>query len=246
MLKYKIIIEYEGTNYHGWQNQKKLKTVQGEIENALFKLTQKKIHIYGASRTDVGVHAFGQVAHFQLEKYYELHEIQSAINYYLKLEKISIINIEKVSPDFHARFSNKTKQYVYKIINRKSPLTLYKSYAWHIMTPLNIENMLKASQYLIGTFNFTSFRASGCQSNSPVKTINSIKFEKEYDTISIIFNAKSFLYKQIRIIMGTLKDFGAKEICPSYMLKIIEAKNRRYAGNTAPSCGLYLDKIFYS
>ena len=118
MLKYKIIIEYEGTNYHGWQNQKDLKTIQGEIEHALFKLTKKNIAIYGASRTDAGVHAFGQVAHFQLEECYKIYEIQNAINHYLKPEKISIINIEKVNIDFHSRFANKTKQSVYKIINR--------------------------------------------------------------------------------------------------------------------------------
>ena len=105
MLKYKIIIEYEGTNYHGWQNQKDLKTIQGEIENAIFKLTKENINIYGASRTDAGVHAYGQVAHFQLEKYYKIHEIQNAINYYLRSEKISIINIEKVAIDFHSRFA---------------------------------------------------------------------------------------------------------------------------------------------
>ena len=245
MLKYKIIIEYEGTNYHGWQNQKDLKTIQGEIENAIFKLTKENIAIYGASRTDAGVHAFGQVAHFQLEKYYKIYEIQNAINHYLKSEKISIINIEKVDMDFHSRFSNKTKQYVYKIINRKSPLTLHKYRAWHIITPLDINNMIEASKYLIGTFDFTSFRASGCQSNSAVKTINSIKFEKNNNTISIVFNAKSFLYNQIRIIVGTLKDFGVKEICPSQISKIIDAKNRKLAGETAPSCGLYLNEIFY-
>lgn len=245
MLKYKIVIEYEGTNYHGWQNQKDLKTIQGEIENALSKLAQKNINIYGASRTDAGVHAYGQVAHFQLEKYYEIHKIENAINHYLKPEKISIIKIEKVDEEFHARFSNKTKQYVYKIINRKSPLTLYKNRAWHVMTPLNIVNMIKASQYLIGTFDFTSFRSAGCQSHSPLKTINSIKFEQNDNEISILFDAKSFLYNQIRIMAGTLKDFGTKEICPSYMSKIINGKNRKLAGETAPSCGLYLNKISY-
>ena len=245
MLKYKIIIEYEGTNYHGWQNQKDLKTIQGEIEHALFKLTKKNIAIYGASRTDAGVHAFGQVAHFQLEECYKIYEIQNAINHYLKPEKISIINIEKVNIDFHSRFANKTKQYVYKIINRKSPLTLHKYRAWHIMNPLDVTNMIEASKYLIGTFDFTSFRAAGCQSNSSIKTINSIKFEKNNDTISIVFDAKSFLYNQIRIMVGTLKDFGVKEICPSQMSKIIDAKNRKLAGETAPSCGLYLNEIFY-
>jgi tRNA pseudouridine38-40 synthase len=245
LLKYKIVVEYEGTNYHGWQNQKDLKTVQGEIEYAIFKFTKKTITVYGASRTDAGVHAYGQVAHFQLEKYYETHEIQNAINYYLKPQKITIIKIEKVGDDFHARFSNKSKQYVYKIINRKSPLTLHKDRAWHVMPPLNIANIITASQYLVGTFDFTSFRSAGCQANSPLKTINSINFEQIDNEISIIFDAKSFLYNQIRIMVGTLKDFGTKEICPSHMSKIINGRNRKLAGETAPSCGLYLNKISY-
>ena len=245
MLRYKIIIEYEGTCYHGWQRQKGLKTIQEEIENALCKLTKKNIPVYGASRTDAGVHAFGQVAHFQLEKYYETPKIRDAINYYLKPEKISIIKIQKVSNSFHSRFSNKMKQYVYKIINRASPLTLHKHYAWHITKPLNVTNMIKASEYLIGTFDFTSFRSSGCQANSAIKSIRSIEFSQDNDCISVIFNAESFLYNQIRIMVGTLKEFGIKERSSSYMRKIIEGKNRILAGETAPSCGLYLNVISY-
>ena len=245
MSKYKIIIEHDGTNFHGWQSQKNLKTIQGEIERALFNLTKNNVNIYGASRTDAGVHAFGQVAHFQLDKLYETNEVKNAINHYLKPEKISIIEIEKVGMEFHSRFSNKTKQYIYKIINRKAPLALQKNRAWHIIPNLNINAMQEASKYLIGTFDFTSFRSTGCQSNSAIKTIDTIEIIKTNDEISIIFSAQSFLYNQIRIMVGTLKDFGIKKICPSYMKVIIDGKNRKLASETAPGYGLYLNKILY-
>lgn len=246
MLKYKVTIEYEGTKYHGWQRQKNLNTIQGEVETALFKLTKGHVLVYGASRTDAGVHSYGQVAHFEICNNYNIHEIQSAINYYLKPQKISIVNIELVENIFHSRFSKKTKCYIYKIINRKSPLTIQKNLAWHIIPPLDINNMIKASKYIIGTFDFTSFRASGCQSNSPIKTIDSIEIIKNNNEIDLIFIAESFLYNQIRIMVGTLKDFGTKQLNPSYMKEIISAKDRKFAGETAPSCGLYLDKIHYS
>ena len=246
LLRYKVVIEYDGTQFSGWQNQKNVMTVQGEIEKALFCFTRRNIKIYGASRTDAGVHALGQVAHFELNKLYDINKIQSAVNYYLKPNKISIVNIEKVSDTFHARFSNKTKQYVYKIINRNAPLTLEKNRAWHIVPHLNLNNIKTASQYLIGTFDFTSFRSTGCQSHSAIKTINSIKIIQKDAEISIIFNAKSFLYNQIRIIVGTFKYFGLNKIKPSYMQSIINAKNRNLAGETAPSYGLYLAKIFFT
>ena len=245
MLKYKVIVEYEGTGYHGWQYQKNIKTIQDEVEKALFKLTGNRIIIYGASRTDAGVHSYGQVAHFEICNHYNIHEIQNAINYYLKPQKISIVDIELVNNTFHARFSKKTKCYIYKIINRKSPLTIQKYLIWHVIPLLDINNMIEASKYIIGNFDFSSFRASGCQSNSPIKTIDSIEIIKDNNEINLIFTAESFLYNQIRIMVGTLKDFGVKALNPSYMKEIINAKNRKFAGETAPSCGLYLNHIYY-
>lgn len=246
MFKYKIVIEYDGTRFYGWQVQKNLSTIQGEIESALWQLTKKNITIYSASRTDSGVHALGQVAHFQLQKLYKTNEIQGALNHYLKDKQIVVINTKIVSPEFNARFSNKKKQYIYKIINRSSPLTLDSNRAWHIRSTLNISLMKEASQYLIGTFDFTSFRAARCQSKSPIKTLSNIEVIKKDNEISIIFDGTSFLYKQIRIIVGTLRDFGIKRNLPSYMKYILRGKNRKLSGETAPSCGLYLNKIFYN
>ena len=246
MLKYRITIEYEGTKYHGWQRQKKLYTVQDEIEKALFRLTKKHIIIYGASRTDAGVHAYGQIAHFETDQCYSANSIKNALNYYLKFQAISITNIALVDKIFHARFSKKVKRYFYRIINRKSPLTMQTNFAWHILPKINISNIIQASKYIIGTFDFTSFRASGCQSQSFIKTINYIEIIRDRHEIKLIFIAESFLYNQIRIMVGTLKNFGINsQLDPLYMKEIIDSKNRRIAGDTAPSCGLYLDQIYY-
>lgn len=246
MIKYKIVVEYEGSQYHGWQRQKEVKTIQEELEIALKKMVGSHISIFGASRTDSGVHAYGQVAHFELKKPYHSSKIQSALNYYLKTQKISIVSVEQVSLMFHARFSSKMKTYVYKIINRKAPLTIHRKLAYHIKDNLNIERMREASTYLVGTHDFTSFRTSGCQSNSPIKTIEELKILELNDQIHIKFVARSFLYNQIRIMVGTLKIFGVKDINPKYMEQIISSKNRSLAGPTAPSCGLYLHSINYN
>lgn len=243
--RYKVLIEYDGTEFYGWQSQKNMSAIQDEVEGALLKLSQEKIRIYGASRTDKGVHAHGQVAHFDINRDYTTFEMQGAVNYYLKPQKVSIIAVEKVNDDFHARFSAKTKQYTYKIINRIAEPTLLKNRAWHIKEELDINAMTNALNYLIGIHDFSSFRAAGCQSLSPVKTIDSIRLNKIDNEINITFIAKSFLYNQIRIMVGTLSDFGKGKFPPSYMKKIIKARDRRLAGITAPSCGLYLDKISY-
>ena len=245
MPRYKVLIEYDGTDFYGWQSQKNVITIQGEIEKALFKLSQTKVKVYGASRTDKGVHAYGQVAHFDINKDYTTNEIQGAVDYYLKPQKICIIAVEKVDNNFHARFSPKIKQYTYKIINRIAQLALLKNRAWHIKEVLDTNAMTRASNYLVGTYDFSSFRATGCQSSSAVKTIDLISVNKANDEINITFVAKSFLYNQIRIMVGTLRDFGKGKFPPSYMQKIIKARDRKLAGETAPGHGLYLDEISY-
>lgn len=201
--------------------------------------------VHSASRTDQGVHAYGQVAHFDMEKIYELHEIQNAVNYHLRPHEICILYVEQVDDKFHSRFSAKTKQYCYKIINRSAPPVLLKNKAWHVRYPLNIDAMKETSAHLLGKHDFSSFRAVGCQAVSPIKTIDSIRLDKKGDEIYITIVAKSFLYNQIRIIVGTLCDFGKNKFPPAYIKTIIEAKNRVLAGETAPGYGLYLEEIFY-
>ena len=245
MPRYKIIIEYDGTDFHGWQSQKNANTIQSAIEDALSKLTQKEVQIHGSSRTDAGVHANGQVAHFDLEKNYELYTIQNGINQHLSPQKICIVEVEEVDENFHARFSAKTKQYVYKILNRAAPAVLLKNKAWHVKYPLDINAMQQASNYLMGSHDFSSFRAAGCQALSPIKSIDSVCIRSIDNEIYITIQAKSFLYNQVRIIVGTLYEFGKNKFPPEYMEKIIHEKNRRLAGQTAPSHGLYLKTIHY-
>ncbi|WPX96017.1 tRNA pseudouridine(38-40) synthase TruA [Candidatus Bandiella euplotis] len=245
MPRYKLVIEYDGTNFHGWQSQKNAITIQGELEIAISNLLKIEVKVQGASRTDSGVHAYGQVAHFDVEKSYDIYRMQNGINYYLRPHKICIVAIEKVDDEFHARFSAKHKQYVYQIINRTAPTVLFENKAWHIKEQLNIYKMQEAAGHLIGTHDFSSFRATGCQAQSPIKTLDSVQIEKVDDQISIKLTAKSFLYNQVRIMVGTLRDFGQEKWSPSHMKAILESKTRALAGQTAPSHGLHLKKIDY-
>ncbi|MFQ3307013.1 MAG: tRNA pseudouridine38-40 synthase [Candidatus Midichloriaceae bacterium] len=245
MFKYKLIIEYEGTNFHGWQKQKKAVSVQDEIEKAFFKLTAKSIIVHGASRTDSGVHAFEQTAHVELDKQFNTKTIQEAINHHLKPRLISIINVTEENDIFHARFSSVKKQYLYKILNRLPFSPIEKNLSWHIKQPLDIQFMTTAAQYLIGTHDFSSFRASGCQANSKIRNIEKISIKKIGDHIDIQILGNAFLYKQVRIMVGTLVMFGKRKISPIYMKEILEKKDRRESYATAPPHGLYLEKLYY-
>ena len=245
MSRYKITIEYDGSKYHGWQKQLSVETIQGKIERALYHFTQEKIDIYGACRTDTGVHALSQIAHFDLNKFYDDQQVINALNFYLNQELISIRYIKKVSSNFHARFSAIRKKYVYHIINRTSHPTLDKNKAWHVKSTLNVDHMNQTSRHLIGYNNLESFRTKGCQNGSPNKSIESIIIKSFEDKIYIEIIAKSFLYNQVRIIVGTLVDFCIKRYSPNYIQHVIQAQDRRLAGTTAPGYGLYLYEIFY-
>jgi tRNA pseudouridine38-40 synthase len=244
--RYKIIIEYNGYNYYGWQKQPEQRTIQSIIEQALYSFSQQKINVHGACRTDAGVHAQAQVAHFDLEKQYDDYTILNALNFYLKQDNISILAIEKMADDFHSRFSAKKKTYFYKILNRQAPAAIEKHQIWHIPYALDVKKIQQAASFLIGTNDLTSFRAQGCQATSPIKTIENITIKRESDQIIISLTAQSFLYNQIRIIVGTLKDFGTGKLYHTEMQRIIAAKDRTQAGMTAPAYGLYLEFISYT
>lgn len=244
MFRYKIIIEYDGSEFAGWQKQQHNISVQGAIETAIFSFTRDNVIVYGAGRTDAGVHALGQVAHFDLHRYYSPHVIQSAINHFIK-SKISILHVEEAEPHFHARFDAIKKRYIYQIIHRKSPLALMKNKAWLIKDELDIPLMQQASAILIGTHDFSSFRNARCQGKNPIKTINDIQISKTGDMVQLSFEAKSFLHNQVRIMTGTLKDIGIGKINVNQLQYILEQKNRQYACNTAPPYGLYLERIWY-
>ena len=240
--RYKIEIEYDGTDFCGWQRQRNGISIQESIEDAITKFSFENTKVVGSGRTDAGVHAVNQVGHFDLDKKFDSEVIVRAINHFLKPRKIGILNCQIVEQDFHARFSAINRSYVYRIINRKSVVVMDKSRCWWVKNELNLENIICASKYLVGKHDFTSFRASCCQAKSPFRTVNSINIEKiaSYDEIRVVISARSFLHHMVRNIVGTLiMDFGIKNTEPNKMKSIIDSKLRQNAGVTAPACGLY-------
>ena len=249
MPRYKLTIEYNGTNFIGWQKQKKGFSIQGTIEKAAKNFLQSEVDLIVAGRTDAGVHAEAQVAHLDIFKKLKIKNILFGLNFYLSKEKfgedISIKKVNKVDTNFNARFGAKKKTYKYKIYNNESRSPMHAYNTWWVSQKLNIVDMKKASKYLLGNHDFSSFRASGCQALSPVKTLDKIAIIKKKNIITLTFTARSFLYNQVRIMTGTLKDVGSGLINPIALKKILQKKKRTGAGVTAPSKGLTLYKVYY-
>ena len=243
MTRFKLTIEYEGSPFSGWQRQENLLTVQGILEETFYDFLGSPVTIWGSGRTDAGVHAQGQVAHVDIFKSYEPLAIQGAMNKRLRNIPVSIVNVEEVSSDFHARFSAKKRSYEYVILNRRAPSALEETRAWWVIRPLSIAAMTDAASALIGHHDFSSFRDSRCQAKSPLKTLDHLSIEKEGEKIFVRTSARSFLHHQVRNIVGTLKRIGEGAWAPEKMQEILEAKDRRAAGPTAPAHGLYLTKI---
>lgn len=249
MTRWKITIEYRGTQYAGWQIQGQgEKTVQGQIEKAIFGFCQQEIRVTGASRTDSGVHARGQVAHFDLDygdRPLSEYDLAKAINAYLREDSISVIKAEKVSDDFHARFGAKQKVYTYSILNRPAKPAIDNELVWHLGRDLDAAAMQKAGNHLLGTHDFSSFRAIMCQAKSPIRTIDSLKVEKMGDYLFIHVEGPSFLHHMVRNIAGTLALVGEGKWTPYDVKAALEAKDRAKAGTTAPPEGLCLMNISY-
>ena len=249
MPRYKLTIEYNGTNFIGWQKQKKGFSIQGTIEKAAKNFLQSEVDLIVAGRTDAGVHAEAQVAHLDIFKKLKIKNILFGLNFYLSKEKfgedISIKKVNKVDANFNARFGAKKKTYKYKIYNNESRSPMHAYNTWWVSQKLNIVDMKKASKYLLGNHDFSSFRASGCQALSPVKTLDKIAIIKKKNIITLTFTARSFLYNQVRIMTGTLKDVGSGLINPIACKRILQKKKRTSSGVTAPSKGLTLYKVYY-
>lgn len=245
MPRYKITIEYDGTGLSGWQRQAEHPSVQQLLEEAVESLSQEKVDVFGAGRTDAGVHALGQVAHFDMNKELETDKVRDGLNFHLKKSNVRVINAEVADPEFNARFDAQHRKYLYRILNRKAPPALRKNQVWHVPQDLNIAAMQKAAEHLIGYHDFTSFRAGDCQAKSPVKTIDKIMIEKKDDEIQISVEAKSFLHHMIRNFVGTLHYVGTGKIKPEDVKTILEAKDRKEAGPTAPAEGLYFLEVLY-
>ena len=244
MYNYKIVVEYDGTHFVGWQQQKNGQSIQAALQEALVKLLGEKVTIFGAGRTDAGVHAYGQVASFTINKQIETDVIRDGLNQHLRPRPIAIQKAELVDHDFHARFSAKKRLYRYEIINRRPPLTIDANRAWCVYKNLNIQKIKNESSSFLGKHDFNAFRSSHCQSNTSIKTIDSFDIKNENKKIIFKISAKSFLHSQVRIMVGTLVDIGKGNIDRS-IETIIKSKNREYAGQTAPAKGLYLINVEY-
>ena len=249
MARYKINIEYDGTNLVGWQKQKNGISIQEILENALFKLTGEKKIIQGAGRTDSGVHALNQVAHFDIIKKIKTDALRDGLNSHIKnlhkKYKVSVLKCKKVNKDFNARFDAKERTYLYKILDRRSPPAIQNKKIWHVRKKLDEKLMKKASKTLEGKHDFTSFRSTDCQAKSPIKTINSIKIIRKSSEIEIWIKAKSFLHNQVSIIAGTLMMVGKAKWKKKDIERALKAKKRGAAGQTAPPWGLFLYSIKY-
>ncbi len=246
MPRYQILIEYAGSNFRGWQVQKKGKTVQGLIQEKISKLLKKKIIIYGAGRLDSGVHATEQSAHFDYNIEIEKKDkFIKSINHFLRKENVTLLAIKKKSKNFHARFSAKLRIYKYIIINRLSEPALEKNRCWHIIKKLDLQIMRKGAKKLVGTRDFSTFRASSCRAKSPVKTMNLVKIKSLKNRIEIEFRSQSFLQHQVRSMVGCLKYLGEKKWSLKRFESVMKSRQRSLCAPLAPPEGLFLKKIIY-
>ena len=246
MLNYLIRIEYDGTNFVGWQSQKNGKSIQDTIEKVLKKILKTKIRIIGAGRTDKGVHAFSQYASFKVKKKIENEKVfLESANHFLKNKLISILDVRKKSKNFHARHSAKLRTYEYIIANRQANLSINKNRAWHVKKKLNLNLLKKGAKLLEGTHNFSTFRAASCSAKSPVKKMNNIRIGKLNDTIKIRFSSQSFLQNQVRSMVGCLKYLATSKWSIDDFKEAFKSKKRSNCAPPAPPCGLYLYNIKY-
>ncbi|MDE3016978.1 MAG: tRNA pseudouridine(38-40) synthase TruA [Pseudomonadota bacterium] len=263
MPRYKLIIEYDGTPYAGWQKQADRPTVQSALAQAVLKFSGAETDIIGAGRTDAGVHALAQAAHVDLPKEYDPFSVMQGLNFYLYNSvshgvaaqdtvlhaahghRISVISAELVADDFHARFSATRRHYLYRIINRRARLGLEANRAWHAAEELDARAMRAAARLLVGHHDFTSFRDTQCQARSPEKTLDTLDVKRAGEEIHITASARSFLHHQVRIMVGTLAMVGKGKWSPNDVKNALAAKNRAAAGPTAPPDGLYLTRVDY-
>ncbi len=246
MFRYQLLIEYEGTKFRGWQIQKKGKTIQGVIQEKISKIIKEKIILVGSGRTDTGVHALEQSAHFECKKkILNYDKFLKSMNYFLNNDFITILKIKKKNHNFHSRFSAKMRIYNYVIINRLSRPVLENNRGWHIMKELDLKIMKTAAKELVGTNDFSTFRASSCRAKSPIKTMKSVKIKSKNNKIEIEFQSQSFLQQQVRSMVGCLKYVGEKKWTLKKFISVMNSKNRILCAPPAPPEGLYLARVIY-
>jgi tRNA pseudouridine38-40 synthase len=245
MARYKLTIEYDGTKFRGWQIQLTDRTVQGVLTDAIARINGEATMVQGAGRTDSGVHALGQVAHVDLKREWDTFELRNAINAGVRPNKVSVIEAELVGDDFNARFSGTKRHYLYRILNRRSPPTLDEGQVWFVPVTLDANAMHAAAQQLVGHFDFSTFRASECQANSPLRTLDQLDVARYGEFIEIRTSSRSFLHNQVRSMVGSLKYVGEGKWTARDLKAALDAKDRKACGVVAPPEGLYLTQVDY-
>jgi tRNA pseudouridine38-40 synthase len=246
MARYQLLIEYVGTNFRGWQIQKKGSTIQGLIQEKLSKLLKEKIILNGSGRTDTGVHAIEQSAHFDCKnKIIDLTKFLKSINHFLNNKGIAITNIKKRSNEFHSRFSAKQRIYKYIIFNQISAPVIEKQRGWHVRKPLDLDLIKKGAKKLVGTNDYSTFRSSSCHAKNPIKTIKSVKIRSSKNKIEMEFKSQSFLQQQVRSMVGCLKYLGEKKWSLKKFETVMKSKKRVLCAPPAPPEGLFLSRIIY-
>jgi tRNA pseudouridine38-40 synthase len=245
MPRYKLLIEYDGTPFVGWQVQDNGLSVQGVLTAAVAGFSRENVHVQGAGRTDAGVHALGQVADIALAKAWDTETIRDAINAHLRPHPVAVLAAELVADDFDARFSARKRHYVYRIINRRADLTLEAGRAWRLPRPLNVPAMHEAARHLVGQHDFTTFRAAECQAKSPVKTLDRFDVEQDGGEVRIHASARSFLHHQVRSMVGSLVQVGEGKWRADDLARALAARDRKACGLVAPPDGLYLVRVDY-
>ena len=246
MIRYQLLIEYVGTNFRGWQIQKKGSTIQGLIQEKLSKLLKQNIILNGSGRTDTGVHAIEQSAHFDCQKEIaDLIKFLKSINHFLNDQGVAIKKIRKKSNKFHARFSAKQRIYKYIIFNQISAPVIEKNRGWHVRKPLDLDLIKKGANKLVGTYDYSTFRSASCHAKSPIKTIKSVKIKSSKNRIEIEFNSQSFLQQQVRSMVGCLKYLGEKKWDLKQFDKVFKLKKRVLCAPPAPPEGLFLVRVIY-
>lgn len=245
MPRYKMTVEYDGTEFCGWQKQQQGVSVQSVLEKALSVFAHENSEIYASGRTDAGVHAYGQVAHFDLSKEIDVFSARASFNALVRPHAIGVLDIEKVSDDFHARFSAQERTYIYKVLNRRTPAVLDKNRVWQVGLPLDISQMQKAALLLLGKHDFSTFRDSECQAKSPIKTLNELTITRRGDYVFFLVKARSFLHHQVRNMVGSLVEVGLGRWSVEDFKTAFDACDRTKGGPTAPAAGLYFQKVEY-
>jgi len=245
MPRYRLIIEYDGGPYNGFQAQADQPTVQGSLERAVKAFCGEAVRVHAAGRTDTGVHALGQVAHIDLEKDWPAETVRNALNAHLRGEPIVVLEAEVAPEGWHARFSATERRYRYRILNRAAPPGLERGHVWYVRADLDAEAMHAAAQVLVGHHDFTTFRDVACQAKSPIKTLDLASVSRQGDEIVLVFEARSFLHRQVRSMTGSIAEVGLGRWTAADLKAALDAKDRTRCGQVAPADGLYLTGVSY-